>query len=88
MACVRAEGQKARAGIPVPSGRIVHFTRTRLLVTGRMKKKLIRLVLAAVIALTVLLVPACEPGQSALRFTGPAPSPEVSAAVALAAGLL
>jgi hypothetical protein len=53
-----------------------------------MKTKLVRLVLAAVIALIVLLVPACEPGQSALRFTGPALSPEVSAAVALAAGLL
>ena len=64
------------------------MTRIRPLVTGRMRTKLVRLVLAAVIALIVLLVPACEPGQSALRITGPALSPEVSAAVALAAGLL
>lgn len=53
-----------------------------------MRSRLVRTVLAAVAALIVLLVPACDADGLVLRLTGPAVSPELSAAIALAAELI
>ena len=53
-----------------------------------MNKRWVRAILAAAVVLTVLLIPACDVSDGRIKLTGPPISPEISAAISLAAELM